>query len=669
MTPEMQAEQDELGRLLGLLWAGKWLLAATTVLGLTLAILAATYVIKPVYQAETTLLLDPGSDGFEATAGALNGLATDVSAINTQIEILRSDQMMRRLAERMNLAADPEFNASLRPPLSLIGQRGGGAEDVAKALAARVSVTNIRNSHVLTLSARSEDAAKAAEIVNTLATLYMDGQVAEKRRDINTAVNWLSDRVVSLEQEIEQQDDAAAQVGAAIAVQSIEALAMQLSDTRARLDQLLNRQRSLQQRARRLEALADNPTGAASFEDELLQRQATAALAGDTKALHGFAVRVAELQNQTIRELALADRQANVLQSGLRQLEADYRAQTDQLAQLRQVERDARATELLHQTFLSRLKETALRRGLQTPDSRIISPAIEGRETAPNTAKLAVFGVLAGAVAGIATLLLRQAQQARAPTLATIEAATRRPVIGQLPKAPVRSRAQLIDYLTARATSPLVEAAHNLRTSLLWRNKTDPPKVILCSSCVPGEGKTTTAIILAHSLAGLSKRVLLVEADIRRLSFQHYFPENPKGGLVTALSYRVPVQDLIQRDARTGLDVLMGERSADSAADLFSSPEFHALFEDLRQRYDHIVIDCPPVLVVPDARVIGQSADAIMLTVTASDTNRSLVENALREFSSVNLQVRGLVMSRVSATKGAKTDLVYGTYGQYYDTV
>ncbi|MFD0909902.1 GNVR domain-containing protein [Ruegeria arenilitoris] len=174
-------------------------------------------------------------------------------------------------------------------------------------------------------------------------------------------------------------------------------------------------------------------------------------------------------------------------------------------AELRQFERDARATQLLHETFLSRQKKAAVQQGPQTPDSRIISTATPGKQVAPRSGLIMFLGVIAGAALGLGIVLVRQIRQSAVPTGADLEMGTSVPVLGHLPLAPIRQRSQLVGYLSTNPTSPLSEAARNLRMSLLSPYADAPPRVILCSSLVPDEGKTTMSIALAQSLAGLGR--------------------------------------------------------------------------------------------------------------------------------------------------------------------
>jgi capsular exopolysaccharide synthesis family protein len=250
-------------------------------------------------------------------------------------------------------------------------------------------------------------------------------------------------------------------------------------------------------------------------------------------------------------------------------------------------------------------------------------------------------------------------------TAEDLEARTGRPVLGQIPRIPARARADTIQYLLTKPTSAAAEAVRNLRTSLVLSNLDRPPRVIMATSSVPNEGKTTLAIALAQNLAGLDKKVLLVEGDIRRRTFNAYFPNGTgKGGLLTVVSGKQTLEAAVFRPEGFGVDVLMGERSSVNAADVFSSDSFRRFVEHARAAYDYVIIDTPPVLVVPDARVIAQHVDALVYVVQWDATSHSQVEEGLRQFRSVNAPVAGLVLSRIDP-RGMKRYGYGGRYGPY----
>lgn len=161
----------------------------------------------------------------------------------------------------------------------------------------------------------------------------------------------------------------------------------------------------------------------------------------------------------------------------------------------------------------------------------------------------------------------------------------------------------------------MAEAVRNLRTSVMLSNIDNPPKVIMTCSSLPGEGKTTVAFALALNFSSMGKKVLLVEGDIRRRVFRQYLKNDQKYGIVATLSGEKTIDEVIIQDDFVGCDVLLGDKGGHNAADIFSSERFGHLIADLRERYDVVIIDTPPVLIVPDARVISQQVDSTIFVV------------------------------------------------------
>jgi capsular exopolysaccharide synthesis family protein len=246
-----------------------------------------------------------------------------------------------------------------------------------------------------------------------------------------------------------------------------------------------------------------------------------------------------------------------------------------------------------------------------------------------------------------------------------LERATGRPVLGQIPRMPVRARADVIRFLRERPASAAAEAVRDLRTSLLLSDAERPAQVILTTSSVPAEGKTTVTVALAQNFAGLGRRVLLIEGDIRRRTFEAYFGTPAgAGSLLSVLAGETRLAEAVVRPEGMGVDVLLGARSGVNAADLFSGEGFARLLEEARGQYDHVLIDTPPVLVVPDARVIAQAADAVVYVVRWDKTSRAQVEQGLRQFRSVQVPVAGLVLSRIDP-RGMRRYGYGNTYGAY----
>ena len=281
------------------------------------------------------------------------------------------------------------------------------------------------------------------------------------------------------------------------------------------------------------------------------------------------------------------ERQAD-LQRNVDDLSAQFEAQSSDLLQLQQLEQETEATQVLYETFLTRLKEATVQESAHEADSRLLTEASSAFQIEPRPSQALLMAVLLGLVAGSALVLGREFLQNSFRTAEDLEARTGRPVLEQIPRIPARGCPDTIQYLLNKPTSAAAEAVRNLRTSLLLSNVDRPPRVMMLTSSVPAEGKTTITIALAQNLAGLDKRVLLIEGDIRRRTFDAYFrgTRAAGGSLLSVVTGKHTLEQAAFRPEGLGFEVLMGERSPMNAADLFSSQAFARLIEEARQTYD-----------------------------------------------------------------------------------
>jgi capsular exopolysaccharide synthesis family protein len=172
---------------------------------------------------------------------------------------------------------------------------------------------------------------------------------------------------------------------------------------------------------------------------------------------------------------------------------------------------------------------------------------------------------------------------------------------------------------------------------------------------------------LAQISKALGKRVLLVECDLRRRTFRNYFDLPERDGLLSVLSGAKSFEDIVYHDANSGLHILPGEESSVNAADIFASHRFTDFITEMRKEFDFIFIDTPPVLAVPDARVIAQNSDAVIFCVRWNKTAREAVVEGLRFFAQIHIKVAGLVLSQVNVSKMARYG--YSSYGYYKEAV
>lgn len=693
-SPSPQDNIDIL-EILGNLWRSKWVLAFFVFACAGIGGFYAYFVAVPKYQASTTLALQVRGPQVVDLEDVFSGVSSESAAMNTELVVIRSRGLLRKVVEEIDLIKEPEFNPSLRPPspYSFAGVKsklrniirgtpstaptpltGEAAVNVAiNRLRGAVSASVVRGTYVFQISVTSEDPWIAQSIANTLAQTYVSDQIDVKFQATENAVSWLTERVVDLEREVAEKQNVikALQVGInTSSVAGINALNQRVRDMQERVDRSLADLADVSARRREFQSVrntGDMTEIARVFSDSILTQLLERADA--VEDLEGtFMARadsiLSELEQSELRLAA----QTPALEQALRDVEAEANKEFDQFARFQRAEQDLNASTRLLETFVARLKETTVQRGLQQADSRVLSAATVGSYISPRKSRILMMWTMIGVVLGVAFALVRQYLYSGFRSTTELEQVMMQPVIGQTLIIKKRTRRAIMKYLVDHPTSAAVEAVRNLRTSLLMANLDNPPKVIMSTSSIPGEGKTTNSLALAYNLAGTGKKVLVIEGDLRRQTLFEYFdvPRN-QPGMLKALSGEESIESVIHSDELMGIDVIFGEESEINAADVLSSSVFKSFLDHLRDRYDYVIIDTPPVLAVSDPRILGQYADAILFNVAWNKTSQYQVKEAMRLLDTVNIKVSGFVLSQVDGSKMQRYGYgsAYGGYSSY----
>jgi capsular exopolysaccharide synthesis family protein len=692
--------QDEidLSQLARTLWLGKFLILLCAVVFLLVGIWYAYIQAVPVYTSKSIVALESRQEQVVDIESVVTGLSGDQATINTEVEVIRSRGLIEKLVLKLDLLADPEFNAVLRPKSNFsIGAavgfvRGilgspveermtdprGELDAVIDNVLKTISIANVRQSYVFSITATTQQPKKSAEIANSLAELYILEQLETKFNATQQATSWLTDRVAELQIQLEKSEAEVKDFNASAQLVSPEALTglnRQIKDLRDRLRETMSVKEAADARFVELQTIAENDdieTIANAVNDPTLNRvlQLMQASGDSNPDRTAFDARFSQILTRAELEATRSSSQIEALQNTILEQERQIEDQSSDLVQLQQLQREAEASRLIYEFFLNRLKETSVQAGIQQADSRILSNAVVPLSpSAPRKSMILALSMMLGLIAGSGFVLLREFAQNTFRDASELENRTGYTVIGQIPSIPARRRKNVLKYLTDKPTSAAAEAIRNLRTSVLLSNIDNPPQIIMSTSSIPGEGKTTQSLALTQNLTGLGKRVLLIEGDIRRRVFSQYFDITDQPGLVSVLSGHVELSEAAIRIEELGADILIGEKAKTNAADIFSSDRFAEFLKQAREQYDYIIIDTPPVLAVPDARIIGTSVDAVIYTVKWDSTSHRQVREGIRAFEDVNIRIAGLVLGQISS-RGMKRygyGDSYGAYSAYYD--
>ncbi|MBL4628488.1 MAG: AAA family ATPase [Roseicyclus sp.] len=705
-TPSDPISDDiDIVALFGVLWRAKWWIMLCGILGILAAGYYGTQMAVPMYPARATIALE--GEGQQQVIADIESIfaggGTDTVAINTEIEVLRSRTLIGRLVDELALVDDPEFNGISAEPGLLTQARmavsdwePGVVTDVAlrnrviDALIARISVSNIRQSLAFNIQIETTDPEKSALIVNQLAEIYIENQIRRKLDEATRAIEFLSLRTTELQSNVEMLEQGLAQrmeASDAIDTELLQAQNLQLRDLRARVadaGETLAEDRALLDAIGAAGGAANGATDGTPPETltadniaaivDLIEASGDGRFGGIVQRIRAgrlspeatevaLAGIVADLEDRIRRTQA----QLRSLQGSAEELTAQIRVESDELIQMQQLDREVDAARLLYQIFLTRLQEASIQQGLETADARVLSHAVPRTASSPRVMMLMVLsGALAGFFGALAALI-REWRFTGFRTTDELRSTINIPVLGSLPAMSVRNRRDVLQALKDKPNSIFAEAVRNLRTSILMANPDKEPQVILVTSSVPGEGKTTLSLALARYFGSLEgRRVLLVEADIRRQTLRAYVSDTREPGvqLIDVVLGKVRLDGLDLMDPDLGVEVLMGSDGDFNAADLFESRRFKELITNLRGRYHHIIIDSPPVLAVPDARVLTRYADLSVFAVRWSATSRTQVRQGLEMLGSVGHPADGVVLTQVDQRKMKN----YGYAGQYgYD--
>lgn len=287
------------------------------------------------------------------------------------------------------------------------------------------------------------------------------------------------------------------------------------------------------------------------------------------------------------------------------------------------------------------------REGADAVQATILTPAQTPiHPSSPNVLRNLAVGLVLGAILGLGVALLRNVLDTKVRSEADVRALTESSILGVIafdeavPSHPV--------ILREEPRSAAAEAVRRLRTNLQFVDVADQSRSIVISSSVPGEGKTTTALNLAVSLADAGSRVLLIDADLRRPSVAEYLGLEGGVGLTTVLIGKADVEDVVQPWSDTSLDVLPAGQVPPNPSELLGSTAMRTLLDRLTGSYDLVLLDSPPLLPVTDAAVLGRQAGGVLVVAGVDRIHRPQLRETLDSLRTAGCHVAGLVVNKIA---------------------
>ncbi len=585
-----------------------------------------------------------------------------------------------------------------------------------------LSVSSVPGTRIIDISYRSPNNVMAARVVNTLMSTYVEQNYKTKYESTMQASDWLQKQLAELELKVESSQEKLVQYQKEHQILGMDEKQNIITSKLDELNRELTGAESDRMQKEALYRLVQSPdlgTTLAAANGEPGSQNAAAG--GTSSLLEKLRAQEADLKMQmallstqfgpSYPKIAQLNSQLketdDQIQLELKKIVDGVRAQYQAAAQREMMlndamekqkreanqlnesaieynllKRDVETNRTLYEGLLEKLKEAGITSSLRSNNFRTVDVArVPTAPSEPNVPRNLAFGLALGIATGVGLGFLlegidntvRTPEQAQAisslPSLGMIPLSSRSSTDANSKKLP---RASLSDSLTAsskevvelitisRPQSQMAESYRALRTSLLLTSLGAPPKVILITSALPQEGKTTTSLNSSVVLAQKGSRVLLIDADMRRPSVHKALALGPRTGLSNVLTGSATLQQAVIRyDRLPNLYVLPAGTPPPNPAELLASVQMGEMLADLRAQYDHIVIDTPPTLSVTDAVILSTRADTVVLVIRSGQTTKQGLRRARDILMRVNAHISGVLLNAA--------DLRSPDYYYYYE--
>jgi exopolysaccharide transport family protein len=699
----------------------KWQLIGVAALVCALTALVLVQ-LTPQYRATAYVMIDSRKAKVTNTPDVLGGITTEISALQTEIEVLKSASLLGRVVDKLHLERDEEYGAA--PPSAIsqfIGQvsstvggwlnkdrappRTTTPEETARlraitTLSRNVGVAVRNRSYVIAVSIESASPAKAKQLVDTITDFYLVDQLQAKLDANKRATEFFNERLDELKQTVSKAESAAASfreksgltIGkdATVASQSLSELNSQLIQARTQRAEKESRLVALQQAAR-------NPATLGGISEVLAnplisslraQEAEVARRIGDLNQRYGDShprllqarAEQAQIQGRINAEVAKIISSVQGDAEAARSKEAELQAQVDSLekkagglgqneVQLRQYEREAQSSRAVYEDFLKRSKEIREQQDIQQPDARVLSPAdLPTSPSFPRYGLIMGIALVIGLGVGVGVVLLLERLDGGFRMGEHVERMTGRAVVGMIPalSGSLLAGRQPARFVVDKPASAYGEALRSTFTAISLGTLDHSPKVLMVTSSLPGEGKSTFACSLASLLARSNpgKKIVVVDCDMRRSSVAKTLGVPAEDGTIDQyLSGDKTIEEVIRRDEASGLYFVPARSNTPNSAEILDSNAMRNFVKALSGMFDYVFLDTPPVMAVSDSRITAQLADYIVFLIRWEQTPRELAVNALNLLRDLRKHV-GIVLSQVNVRRHAKYG--YGDYGYYY---
>ncbi|MBN2467642.1 MAG: polysaccharide biosynthesis tyrosine autokinase [Deltaproteobacteria bacterium] len=725
MPSQQFDEEIHLRDYLRVIFKRRWLVAAVFVILVT-TVTIHTFLMDPVYRATSQIVIEKKNPNIVNVEEVLGVNASDQDYYQTQYEIIKSQSVILKVIKKLNLKESPEFTSpnaafSLR---SVLGTIAGWIKDITSsaddpkeadgdpnpdreynqliaAYAAQLEVDPIRNSRLVKVSFEGKDPSVVANIVNTHARLYIESNLERKFAAAQEAVTWLNKRIDDEKKNLEKVETAIQAFREKEGLASIDfeerqgIIVQSLNDLNAALTQAKTEKIEKKNTYSEIQRLSNTPELVESMpavvSNALIQglKAQYVALTGEYHKLsekygpeHPTMVRLSsEIREvkkkiaQEVKKIAqsieteyrVATAKEKSIMEAMEEMNSEALALNRKQIKYNAFKREVETSRSLYESLLKRVKEAGLTEGLEVTNIAVVDPArIPNAPVKPRKAMNILLSVVVGLTLGVGLAFFLEYLDNTVKSPEEVERYLNIPLLGVIGRFTNDSITEGSDELIALndPKSTVSEAFRTIRTNILFASPDIEKKVILVTSAFPAEGKTVAACNLAVSFSQMGKKVLLVDADLRRPRLHTVFNLGRPRGLSDFL---IGKETSIHHAAEVaGLHIMVSGTSPPNPAELLGSRKMEDFIAKAKEKFDVIVVDSPPLLSVTDATELTTFTDGVVLVVKAFSTPRPAIQRGIKHLAGVDAKTFGCILNDVDFEKEGYYYSYYKDYYHYY---
>ena len=580
-------------------------------------------------------------------------------------------------------------------------QEGARLAPFVDVLAANLNAEPLPDTRMLVISFSHTDPALAADVVDNVAQVFIRRSFESRTEKYTSTSEWLDRSTRELKARVQQAEQELADYSRAHNIYSLEGKETLATDklsrlhdqaTRSQTDRILKQSLYEEVKAGHVtqlpEAFSDPRTAELQKKLGELQTQYSqfkVTFGPKNPRLMEIEEQMVAIQQQIgesrtgLAEKLRADyeravRDETSLGAALNVAKAEAAQQNQAAIQFNILRQDVETTKALYTDFLNKTNQAKIQEHEQHNNVKMIDPPqVPTSPIAPNRLRTILIGFLMSLVAGVGLVFSLEYLDNTIKTVEDVSRYTQLPALSVIPAISGRksrllagggngkkkraaelaqkngSHLRVNELMIMDSRSSVAEAYRVLRTSVLLSSVDRPPKLILVTSGQPGEGKTTTVVNTAISLAQLGASVLIIDCDLRKPSVHKVLGVDQSRGLSTYLSRSVDIDEVIQKLPISNLSLLPCGPIPPNPSEMISSAKMKQMLQSLTEIYDHIIIDSPPLLKVTDPVILSTMVDGVILVVHGGKSTRDVVRRTRQELSIAGAKIFGVVLNNVDA--------------------